>query len=681
MYSAGALLIIAALLWISVVVIRLEADAQHQQWLRLALWRMDGYLGPELRTEATRPNFEYTPFYPQAKAYTKILNEIEPGEVYSPSPLLTNESKLFPLHFQVDAAGNVTSPQVPTGNWRDLAESGYATAERIENKKPLLAKVAALLQPVSVEACVVQAEGVLASLVKDDTATGITANSATVTQQIDAPSPTPQMFAQSQSVAQKASSKADLAWRMNSNYAKGQEEQIQNFDNAINTGMIAPGTRIEIGMLVPLWFAPQDTNAAAPKVGGAEPTLLFVRRVRIGEQIMYQGALADWSWLRATLTEQIKDLFPHALLTPALAPTTEDAESGRMLGTVPVLLQAACPAMADGPLVTPARTALGLTWLAALGALFAGGVSLRASIAYGEKRSRFASAVTHELRTPLTTFRMYSEMLADGMVKDESQRKAYLDTLKGESSRLAMLVENVLSYARLEENGKRRAARTNKNARTGAPVQSPPPFEGGGRGVGGAQSSPFPANANFSPAHPRALTTEELLDSVLPSLHARAQSAAMSLTVVNNAPGETVRMGSDAVAGGWIGQILFNLVDNACKYADAPQTKNRQIEITCTAVNSDSKNTAGKNTSPSKSNRNTGITITVRDHGPGVPHAHAKAIFKPFERGERQPGDTIPGVGLGLALARGLARDLGGDLILERSVEGHGASFRLTLPA
>ena len=77
--------------------------------------------------------------------------------------------------------------------------------------------------------------------------------------------------------------------------------------------------------------------------------------------------------------------------------------------------------------------------------------ALRASIAFGERRSRFASAVTHELRTPLTTFRMYSEMLADDMVPDEGQRRVYLATLKEESGRLATLVENVLTYARLEE--------------------------------------------------------------------------------------------------------------------------------------------------------------------------------------------------------------------------------------
>ena len=73
------------------------------------------------------------------------------------------------------------------------------------------------------------------------------------------------------------------------------------------------------------------------------------------------------------------------------------------------------------------------------------------------------------------------------------------------------------------------------------------------------------------------------------------------------------------------------------------------------------------------------LALCVRDHGPGVSPEHAKAIFNPFDRGARGRGDSTPGVGLGLALARGLARDLGGDLVLDPS-SPDGACFKLTLP-
>jgi two-component system sensor histidine kinase KdpD len=73
------------------------------------------------------------------------------------------------------------------------------------------------------------------------------------------------------------------------------------------------------------------------------------------------------------------------------------------------------------------------------------------------------------------------------------------------------------------------------------------------------------------------------------------------------------------------------------------------------------------------------IEVRVRDHGPGVPPAARRRLFRPFERGARDEADPVRGLGLGLALGRGLARDLGGDLALE-APSGGGACFVLTLP-
>jgi signal transduction histidine kinase len=65
--------------------------------------------------------------------------------------------------------------------------------------------------------------------------------------------------------------------------------------------------------------------------------------------------------------------------------------------------------------------------------------------------------------------------------------------------------------------------------------------------------------------------------------------------------------------------------------------------------------------------------IQVRDNGPGVPPELAPRLF---ERGVRGPGS--PGHGLGLHIARNLAREMGGELTLEPT--SRGASFELTLP-
>ena len=107
-------------------------------------------------------------------------------------------------------------------------------------------------------------------------------------------------------------------------------------------------------------------------------------------------------------------------------------------------------AMFSSSLTRSLRVSLGAAWASALAGVVALALLLRGTLRLSERRGAFVSAVTHELRTPLTTFRMYSEMLAEGMVSDETSRKRYLETLRSEADRLGHLVENVLSYARLE---------------------------------------------------------------------------------------------------------------------------------------------------------------------------------------------------------------------------------------
>ncbi|HEX4790967.1 MAG TPA: ATP-binding protein, partial [Actinospica sp.] len=72
------------------------------------------------------------------------------------------------------------------------------------------------------------------------------------------------------------------------------------------------------------------------------------------------------------------------------------------------------------------------------------------------------------------------------------------------------------------------------------------------------------------------------------------------------------------------------------------------------------------------------VQIRVADHGPGIPAAARELVFRPFQRlGDR---DNSAGVGLGLALARGLTESMGGTLTPEQT-PGGGLTMVLTLPA
>jgi signal transduction histidine kinase len=95
-------------------------------------------------------------------------------------------------------------------------------------------------------------------------------------------------------------------------------------------------------------------------------------------------------------------------------------------------------------------------------------------------------------------------------------------------------------------------------------------------------------------------------------------------------------------------------VDNACKYGAGP------IELGAEM---------GEKTA----------ALAVRDHGPGVPATEAPRLFRPFHKSATDAARSAPGVGLGLALSRRLARRMRGDLRLDPSVPD-GARFTLNLP-
>jgi C4-dicarboxylate-specific signal transduction histidine kinase len=73
------------------------------------------------------------------------------------------------------------------------------------------------------------------------------------------------------------------------------------------------------------------------------------------------------------------------------------------------------------------------------------------------------------------------------------------------------------------------------------------------------------------------------------------------------------------------------------------------------------------------------VKLIVRDHGPGIGTGAAERS-QPFEKSAQESAETAPGVGLGLALCRRLARDLGGRLDVT-GAEGDGAEVTLLLPA
>jgi len=104
-------------------------------------------------------------------------------------------------------------------------------------------------------------------------------------------------------------------------------------------------------------------------------------------------------------------------------------------------------------------------------------------------------------------------------------------------------------------------------------------------------------------------------------------------------------------------QILLNLIDNACKYAGA----GGEVLVSLTP----------------RADR--GAEVRVADRGPGVPAEHRERIFEKFHRVDDALTAEKSGAGLGLSIARQLARGLGGELRYAPR-PGGGAEFVLELP-
>jgi signal transduction histidine kinase len=71
-----------------------------------------------------------------------------------------------------------------------------------------------------------------------------------------------------------------------------------------------------------------------------------------------------------------------------------------------------------------------------------------------EMKSNFVSSVSHELRAPLASMQLLSEGLQTKRVKDSEKQQEYFNFLVQECRRLAVLVENVLDFSRIEQGRK-----------------------------------------------------------------------------------------------------------------------------------------------------------------------------------------------------------------------------------
>jgi signal transduction histidine kinase len=569
--------VFAAMGWVSVALIRLDRaeiesrrQAAIEENVRLSLWRMDSMLSRIIARENARPYFSYSAFYPAERAYTKMFAELKQGEILVPSPLLTENTPYIKLHFQFAPDGTITSPQVPTGNQRDLAESKYTDYKKINSAEQNLKMLQSRLKFAQLTTMVSGKQR--DTLRRSDFQEVISDN--------------PKNLEKTQLLRNAGEYRARRESNLKGSQGQGQLGYVPKPS--------PPQSPIGENTMQPVW------------VDGA---LLLVRPVSVNKIHYLQGCWLDWPKLKKDMLESAKDLLPDADLAPVKTET--DVESSRMLAALPVrIVSGLVPGLENGA-TSPVRITLIIAWCCVLLGAGAVAVLLFGAMSLSERRGAFVSAVTHELRTPLTTFRIYSEMLKEGMVTDEEKKKDYLNVLTSEADRLSHLVENVLAYARLERG------------RPGGRIEK--------------------------------IKLEDIIERAKEQLARRAEQAGMNISIEPKGDSFSAKVMADVSA---VERILFNLVDNACKYASDASDKTIHLQTTT---------------------EKDAAVIRIRDHGPGVPGTDEGQLFKPFHKSAKEAANSAPGVGLGLALSHRLAREMGGDLYLDRSIKT-GACFVLKLP-
>jgi two-component system OmpR family sensor kinase len=216
----------------------------------------------------------------------------------------------------------------------------------------------------------------------------------------------------------------------------------------------------------------------------------------------------------------------------------------------------------------------------------------------------FIADASHELRTPLASIRGYAELFRMGAATDPAATAKAMRRIEDEAERMGVLVEDLLTLARLDE----------------APEREREAVE-------------LAQLARDAVADARATAPRRTI----------ALSAERPVTVL-----------ADPLQ---LQQVLANLLRNALVHtpADTPiEVAVEQLEQTA--------------------------TVSVRDHGPGVPAAARERLFERFWRAESGRERGRAGAGLGLAIASAIIDAHHGHIGV-RDAPGGGAVFVVELPA
>jgi two-component system, OmpR family, phosphate regulon sensor histidine kinase PhoR len=234
-----------------------------------------------------------------------------------------------------------------------------------------------------------------------------------------------------------------------------------------------------------------------------------------------------------------------------------------------------------------------------------------------QMRADFIANASHELRTPLATLVGFIETLRGPARDDAEARGRFLAIMGGQATRMARLVEDLLSLSRIELN------------------EHVPP-------QGGVALAP-------------------VLDHLAQALELRAAERDMRIRLALPSDLSDVQGDRDELA-----QLFQNLLDNAIKYGRAGS------EIAVGAETVMRASTNGGRVPVSY------VSVAVRDCGEGIAREHLPRLTERFYRVDTARSREMGGTGLGLAIVKHIVNRHRGFLEID-SAQGEGSVFTVFL--
>jgi signal transduction histidine kinase len=228
-------------------------------------------------------------------------------------------------------------------------------------------------------------------------------------------------------------------------------------------------------------------------------------------------------------------------------------------------------------------------------------------------KAHFVATISHELRTPMNAILGYTALMREGLYGPVSaEQQSHLGRVRSSGQHLLGLIEELLSYARIE--------------------------------------------AGESVVRPESVSLADVVEQSLVLVRPIAEEKGLRVRV--EGPDLPVELFTDPRK---LRQILVNLLANAVKF-----TTEGEVVVLFRVEGRDA---------PVR------VVIEITDTGRGIAPEALAHVFDPFWQEDPTSSTSGGSSGLGLSVARQLARLLGGDVTVERSAPGEGSTFVLSLPA